>query len=239
MRSVRTWFILHTAWVAAQGEFWHLHTPRLSASPLPSNPYTLSGRARRGCAARNPLPEGISLSRDQGSRGSSPLGLHHGQKQGEELLAARLRLSFKRSARSKQSWDRAALQGSIRNLVSAGQENMIAVPLLRQNQSMAKGRAVNKRTESHMLLQGRKRSWATRQLCLSTLGLLLGNWIYFGSCSVRLVTPGSAGRDAPRARRQLAALSYQHCCQQQCTEWAYVPVVNGKAGGKVNNGKER
>lgn len=182
MRSVRTWFILHTAWVAAQREFWHLHTPRLSASPLPSNPCTLSGWARRGCAARNPLPEGISLSRDQGSSGGSPLGLHHGQKRGEELLAARLRDGFRPSA-PVSSKTGTELPSRDRSGICYLQGRRIwSSPTAQENQSMAKGSAVSKRTESHTLLQGRKRSWATRQLSPSTLGLLLGNWIYFGSC---------------------------------------------------------
>lgn len=51
MHSVRTWFILHTAWVAAQREFGHLHTLlRPSCSQTPAQPESLPG----GLAAASP-----------------------------------------------------------------------------------------------------------------------------------------------------------------------------------------
>lgn len=56
------------------------------------------GWAHGGCAARNPLPEGISPSWSRSRGGGSPPGCVTGQKRKEKLLAARLNEGFRASA---------------------------------------------------------------------------------------------------------------------------------------------
>lgn len=142
----------------------------------------------QGCTG-TPILEGISLSWSWPSRGSSLPGCIMGQKWEEKLLTDRLKDGFRPSAPAPS---KAGTELPSRGWLGIWylQGKKISVLLLGQNQSVAKGSAMN-RTESWVLLLGRKRSWATRQLSLFTLGLLPLNWIYFGSCRVRAgSTPG-------------------------------------------------
>lgn len=73
------------------------------------------------------------------------------------------------------------------------------------------------RTESHTLCLGRKRSWATAQLSLSTFGLLSGKWLYLSSCSVSGLNcrPARDG-DALEFGRLLAAFHHLTATSGAC-----------------------
>lgn len=219
MRSVRTWFILHTAWVAAQGEFWHLHTLRLSTSWLPSNPCTLVERtgaaqpetpSRRGSppAEADPevvvLPPAASWGRNERRSCSQPGWMRALEPQ--PLLQAKLGWSC---------WPGIHQEFGI---CRAGK--YYHSPTAQAKPKHGKGKCYEQEDWVTPTASGKEKELGNKAI-VSTLGLLLGNWIYFGSCRARGgSTPGRAGRDAPRAGRRLAGFSHLACHQRCCVEWA-------------------
>lgn len=186
MCSVRTWFILHTAWVAAQGEFWHLHRQRLSASHLPS--CALPGRAG-GCTATSPSC-GCEGSPPKRSRPSScsPLHLQGSNRSPQESLRGEAapsplalgrpswRMASDPQPCPKQSWNGAAVGDQLTTWKlqpsSTGRKILFQSYCSGKTFAMPKVSDTNNRTESHTLLLGRKSSWATPQLSPSTFGEL-------------------------------------------------------------------
>lgn len=247
MRSVRTWFILHTAWVAARGEFGHLHTAaetfrfplhfiQSEGAAQPEFPSRGNGWSQPSSGGPG-APSFPCLHREAPRRETAPSQAEgwlfgfikpslpcRDQRNNWELASVHFSSWCPLSSREHPllspntdnfTWmpGRLLLQAKLGQSCCPGirlelgihraGKHHIPDPVLRQDQGTARGSTRNRIEPSPPLLR-RKQELGNEGIG-SALGLLPGNWIFFGSCRVRSAS-SREGRCSSRAGRWLCPL---------------------------------